>query len=70
MTIDDIRAGRLDGLSKDAEAWKVLAKHLEIDEAEFVQWALQRASNEFRDRDLAKRGLQRITPTTPGKSSD
>ena len=59
---DDYRAGRLSALSKDKEAWTVLAKHLEIDEADFVQWALVQASNEFEARHLARRGLKR-TPT-------
>ena len=59
---DDYRAGRLLALSKDKEAWTVLARHLEINEADFVQWALEQASNEFDARHLASRGLKR-TPT-------
>ena len=56
---DDYRAGRFLALSKDKEAWSVLAKYLEISEPDFVQWALEQASNEFDARHLARRGLSR-----------
>lgn len=41
-------ADRLRVIASNEQAWKALAKRLEIDEADFVQWALREAAKDLR----------------------
>jgi hypothetical protein len=57
----DLTAHRLEALASKREAWMLLAKHLEIPEADFVQWALRQAAKEYR----AKRATTTVTEVRP-----